>query len=124
MSHPIIHIEISAQDRQEAANFYKAIFGWETQDFPDMDYTTFKSGEGGIGGGFMTVRDDSPAGTVVAYIQTDDINATLSQIEAHGGKVLVPPMDIPGVGRFAHFSDPTGNLMAVLQPAPMEGQAP
>ena len=123
MSHPIIHLELSAQDRQEAANFYKTIFGWETQDFPDMDYTTFKSGERGIGGGFMTVRDDSPAGTVVAYIETADINDTLAQIEAHGGKTLTPPMDIPGVGQFAHFSDPTGNRMAVLQPAPMEEQA-
>jgi len=117
MSHPIIHIEISAADRQEAVKFYTEIFGWQTQDFPQMNYTTFSFGQEGMGGGFNPVQEGNPPGTVVPYIQTDDIDAVLAKVEAKGGKTLMPKMEIPGVGFIAQFSDPTGNRMALLTPA-------
>jgi len=121
MTHPIVHIELSAADRQAAARFYADIFGWQTQDFPEMNYTTFSTGEGSVGGGLNPVQEGNPAGTVVPYIQTDDIDATLAKIEARGGQTVVPKMEIPGVGFIAHFSDPTGNRMALLTPVESQG---
>jgi predicted enzyme related to lactoylglutathione lyase len=116
MSHPIVHIELSADNVKALAKFYVDTFGWETQNWPEMDYITFTSGKERVGGGFNPVQEGNPAGTVVTYIHCDDIGAILAKIEANGGKIMVPPMDIPGVGQMAHFSDPTGNHMAVLQP--------
>jgi predicted enzyme related to lactoylglutathione lyase len=117
--HPIVHIEISAGERQAAARFYEDVFGWETSDIPEMDYTTFEY-EQGRGGGFNPVSESNLAGTVIIYILADDIEAMLAKIEAQGGQTIQPKMEIPGVGWFALFKDPTGNQMALFKNLPRE----
>jgi uncharacterized protein len=117
MSRSIVHVEFAGEDRRELAEFYSSIFGWELQEFPDMNYTTFSSGQGGLGGGFAPVGDINPRGAVVVYIDVDDVEATLDAIEERGGKRLHPPLDIPGVGTIAHFTDPGGNRVAVIKGA-------
>lgn len=113
---PFIHVELSAQNLESMKEFYGEVFNWKFEDFPEANYVTFSTGEGGLGGGFNPVSEENPAGTVVNYIQCDDIKATLAAIEASGGKALMEPMPIPGVGQIAHFHDPSGNLLSVLQP--------
>ena len=61
--HKIIHIELSAKDRKALSKFYSDVFGWESQDFEGMNYTTFKAGDG-VGGGFNQVTEENPQGTV------------------------------------------------------------
>jgi predicted enzyme related to lactoylglutathione lyase len=117
MSHPIVHIELSADSPEELAKFYEDTFGWETQRWPEMDYITFSSKKDSIGGGFNPVQDGNPSGTVITYIQTEDLAASMAKVEANGGTITLPPTDIPGVGQMAHFTDPTGNPMALLEPA-------
>ncbi|MEJ2706187.1 MAG: VOC family protein [Anaerolineales bacterium] len=109
----IVHIELSADDREKAAEFYSKLFGWEVQQIPEMNYATFRAGEG-PGGGFNPVSEDNPAGTVTIYVNSEDIEADLSKIESLGGKTLVPKTEIPTVGWFAMFMDPTGNKLALL----------
>ncbi|MGD2157275.1 MAG: VOC family protein [Anaerolineales bacterium] len=118
--HPIAHIEFSARDREEAGKFYSEVFGWKVQQMPEMNYATFEA-EGGPGGGFNPVTEDYPAGTIFVYIQTDDIEATLKEIEAAGGKTIIPKTVIPSVGWYAFFSDPTGNKVALY--TDMDAQA-
>lgn len=117
MPRPIVHVELSAEDRSALGQFYSSVFGWELQEWPEMNYTTFSSGEGSVGGGFASVGDGMPKGAVVIYIDVDDVQATLKEIEQQGGKTLMPPTDIPGVGTMAHFSDPSGNQVAILKAA-------
>jgi predicted enzyme related to lactoylglutathione lyase len=112
--HPVVHIEISAKDRKDAAKFYHDVFGWQVEQIPDMDYATFNPGEG-VGGGFNPVTKENPAGTVTVYIGTDDIEATLGDIESAGGKIIAPKAEIPGMGWFAFFKDPTGNTLALFK---------
>ena len=112
MSHPIVHVEFSSRDRAESANFYSVVFGWKTVDLPEMNYTIYEA-EGGPGGGFNLVTDQKPAGTVAVYISTDDIDTTLADVEANGGKTLIPKSEIPQTGWFAFFSDPTGNVVGL-----------
>lgn len=121
MSHPIVHIELSAHDHAAAGEWYQKLFGWELQSFPGMNYTTFTSGEGAPGGGFSPVQEGNKPGMTVIYISTDDINATLAKVVEAGGTKTLDPMEVPGVGQIAWFDDPTGNHMALLQPAEMEG---
>lgn len=112
--HPIVHIEFSANDREAAAQFYNDVFGWEIQHMPEMNYSTFMCDDK-LGGGFNPVTDQNPAGTVTVYIQVEDFEATLAQIEARGGKTILPKTEIPGVGWFAFFTDPTGNKVALYK---------
>jgi hypothetical protein len=113
--HPIVHVEISAADRKESAKFYSTVFGWEMQHIDEMHYTTFATGEGEVGGGLNPVTAENPAGTVAVYIDTDDIEATLADIEANGGQTIKGKTEIPQMGWFAFFKDPTGNTLALYK---------
>lgn len=57
--------------------------------------------------------DGSPRVTV--YVQVPDLQATLDQAVAMGGRVLMPPAEIPGVVTLALFADPDGNAIGLLK---------
>jgi predicted enzyme related to lactoylglutathione lyase len=116
--HKIVHIEISAKDRKALSKFYADVFGWEMKHIDDMDYTTFKAGDG-VGGGFNPVTEQNPIGTVTVYIETDDVTASLLDVQKAGGTILMPEMEIPSTGKFGIFRDPQGNMLAVFKPYPM-----
>jgi predicted enzyme related to lactoylglutathione lyase len=121
MSHEIVHIEFSAKDRKALSKFYANVFGWTVEDIDQMNYTTFKGGEG-LGGGFNPVTDQTPAGTTTVYIGTDDVTASLKAVERAGGTILVPESEIPNMGKFGLFRDPQGNMVGLYKAYPMPGQ--
>ena len=112
--HHLVHFEFSAHDRQAAGQFYSDLFGWEISDMPEMNYATFETGS--VGGGLNPVSETNPAGTVLVYIGTDDIESTLAKAETLGGKIVTPKTEIPETGWFAFFSDPTGNVIGLFTP--------
>ena len=116
--HTIVHVEISAKDLAAASKFYAELFGWEIQPMPEMNYATFSPGKEEVGGGFNPVSEENPAGTVLVYIDTEDIEASLAKAESLGGKTLVPKTEIPGMGWFAVFSDLTGNSIGLYTGMP------
>jgi predicted enzyme related to lactoylglutathione lyase len=120
-SHPIVHVEIPASDTKAGGKFYGEVFGWKIETDPTFDYTMFQV-EGGPGGGFTSTSDSSPMkskpGDVLVYIGTDDIDASLRQVEAHGGKVVMPKTEIPNTGWFSIFTDPTGNRIGLFTSLP------
>ena len=66
--------------------------------------------KGGPGGGFVVPWGNAPVeykrDRLLVYLATDDIDATLATIEAHGGKTVLPTTEIPQVGWWAVFTDP------------------
>ncbi len=111
--HFICHVDISANNQEEAGKFYERLFGWKIQPIPQMDYSTFATGEG-PGGGFSQVGDQTRAGQVLVSVSTDDIDASLAKAESLGGKTVMPKTEIPTVGWFGIFTDPTGNQIALF----------
>lgn len=118
---PIVHIEIPARDPLQGSQFYAQLFGWETSAVSEMDYVTFRAGPE-MGGGFPRIDGQMyKPDDVTVYIGVDDIEATLKRIEELGGKTIAPKMEIPGMGWFAFFSDPSGNRMALYTAMAMPG---
>jgi len=119
-SHPIVHIEIPAGNMQAATEFYAAVFDWNIQTDPTYSYSMF-SAEGGPGGGFVGIDEGGDMqyklDSLLVYIGTDDIDASLAKIAAQGGKVVQPKTEIPHVGWFARFTDPAGNNLALFTAA-------
>lgn len=109
---PIVHFDISAKDPAVSSKFYGDVFGWKIQKDDKFSYYMFQA-EGGPGGGFVQVGKDYKAGEVIPYIMSQDIDADLKKISAHGGKVLSPKTEIPGIGWFAFFADPAGNRIGL-----------
>jgi predicted enzyme related to lactoylglutathione lyase len=116
--HPIVHFELSSTDQEKMKAFYGTVFGWAFQEWPEMNYVTFSTGEGELGGGFSPVSDQYPAGLVVNYIRCDDINAAIASIKSNGGKLIMRVMEVPGVGQIVMFTDPSGNTVGLIQPGP------
>ncbi len=111
----IIHLEIPAANRKVTAEFYDKLFGWSFQHSTDLTpYTTFKAGN--VGGGYPDLGDMYKPGDILPYVESEDIESDLRQVESLGGKLLAPKMEIPGYGWFAIFADPTGNRMALFTP--------
>lgn len=117
--HTVVHIEFSAKNLEAAAKFYNQLFGWKVEQMPEMNYATFEA-EGGSGGGFSPINDQNPAGTVLVYIETDDIDASLAKAKSLGGKIITPKQEIPGMGWFGIFADPTGNHVGLFTAKPTE----
>jgi predicted enzyme related to lactoylglutathione lyase len=113
----IVHIEIAANSPQSSADFYQKLFGWKMQPMPEMNYIMWDP-EVAPGGGFPEVSEINPAGQVLIYIDSPEINADLQAIEALGGKVIQPKTEIPGMGWFAIFKDPTDNAIGLFQSLP------
>ena len=109
----IVHVEIPAANVESAGKFYQDLFGWKIQPMPEMNYSMWEAGNGDEYGGFPQVSDDNPAGQVLVYIASDDIEADLKKVEKLGGKVLHQKTEIPGMGWFGVFQDPTGNTLGL-----------
>ena len=104
-------------DVESAKKFYTQLFGWETEDMPteNMSYTITKIGDAGVGG-IMPLPPESegvPPHWGV-YITVDDVDATASKAEELGGRIHVPPTDIPNVGRFCVIQDPQGSMISAI----------
>jgi predicted enzyme related to lactoylglutathione lyase len=49
-----------------------------------------------------------------SYVTVHDVDATARHAEVLGAKTLVPPTDIPNVGRFCTFQDPQGAVISAI----------
>lgn len=54
------------------------------------------------------------------YVAVDDADATIARARKLGATIPMDPEDIPGVGRFGVLQDPTGAVLAIMQPQPMD----
>jgi uncharacterized protein len=112
MSSPVTWFEITSPDHASLRDFYGDLFGWQLQPVEGMDYALVAAGDGGIGGG---IAGSDGQNQVVFYIQVDDPQAILDQIEARGGKTVVPVTVVPDMVTFAQFADPSGNVVGLVK---------
>ena len=115
MGQPVVHWEIGAKDAKKLQDFYRQLFDWKIDVHPEMKYGMVTTGgQGGINGGIFGTEGKRPP-YLTFYVQVDDLQAHLDKAVNLGAKAVVPPTPIPGVGSFAMFHDPEGNLMGLLK---------
>jgi predicted enzyme related to lactoylglutathione lyase len=112
MGRPVVHFEIGCRDLAKTNEFYSKLFDWQIQQYGPAGF--INTGEGGIPG-HTTSLGHEPYNYVTVYVQVDDVKAYLDKAVALGGKMLVPPVEIP-TGKFAWMADPEGNMIGLLQP--------
>lgn len=117
MARPV-HFEILANEPQKIADFYSKVLGWEiaSPNGPEAYWlvTTGPEGTPGINGGIMGRHFQQ---AVINTIQVESLDEMIAKIEAAGGKKVLGPQEITGVGMHAYCSDPEGNMFGILQPA-------
>jgi hypothetical protein len=112
------HFSINADDLARARGFYAAVFGWTFESWGPPGFYLI-GGLGDAGSGSLQERRELVPGQRIGTFETtfavDDIVATLAAVVAHGGRVLMQPHRIEGVGEIGYFVDTEGNVCGVGQ---------
>jgi uncharacterized protein len=113
-----IWYELMTGDPDAAARFYGQVMGWNVAPPPPgstADYRMLTFGDGNVGG-MMPAPDGAPPAWLI-YFGVDDVDAAVSRAAGLGATTMVPPTDIPNVGRFAMLADPQGAPFYVMRGA-------
>jgi len=107
----INYLELPAKDMQKTQVFFEQAFGWEFQAYSDQ-YMAFRYA--GMAGGFYLsgLQAATSNGSALIVIYSDNLLATQEKIKRLGGKIIKPIFRFPGGRRF-HFTEPSGNELAV-----------
>lgn len=110
--------ELATTDLEAAQNFYKELLGWQIKESNAtgaMVYNEIVVGDEHVGGIYKMGPDCGGAPSHwMAYVAVEDVDAKARQVWELGGKVCVPPTDIPNVGRFCVVNDPTGATISLI----------
>jgi predicted enzyme related to lactoylglutathione lyase len=109
--------ELMTTDSAGARKFYEQLLGWQFTEFPmeNMSYWVIKAGGEEVGG-IMNIPPE-PGGIPPhwgVYVTVDNVDASAKKVQELGGRIMVPPTDIPDVGRFCVFHDPQGAVLSLI----------
>lgn len=111
--HAIDYIEITVRDLAAAKRFYTEAFGWQFNDY-GPGYAGIQGPDREVGG--LAQGDHTAGGGPLVILFSNDLEATVAAVRAAGGTIAKEPYGFPGGRRF-HFTDPSGNELAVWAPA-------
>lgn len=105
--HALDYTELTVTDLSAAKAFYAAAFGWRFHPY-GPGYAGIQGNGREVGG----LRADSECTGALVLLYSRDLDATLRAVRDAGGRIVNGPYAFPGGRRF-HFTDPSGNELAV-----------
>jgi uncharacterized protein len=125
MANSVVHFEIFATDVERARKFYERVFGWQFEVAGPPDFYLIVTGpdtDPGIKNGLIAKRSgpaaQGPLNSFRCTIGVRAIKESMSAIEAGGGKLRSPIVDIPEVGKVVEFADTEDNVACIFQYIP------
>lgn len=122
--------EIVSANPAKSREFYANVFGWtpkvvsavDTSRAPapgEDEYTIYSKDSVEIAGGAVKTDSVTDVGAPgwVNYIQVNNVDTAAESAVKNGGKILKPPYDMAGAGRFALVRDPDGIVVGLVAPA-------
>jgi uncharacterized protein len=103
---PVVFFDIAGEDSEKQKQFYSEVFAWDIDaggNFSTMAITPLPA----------LIRRDPPE--TVIYLGVRGIAETMQLIEAHGGSVVYPRFEVPGVVVLGMFRDPAGNRVGLVE---------
>ena len=100
------HVAINAADLPRSARFYEHVFGWRFEPYRQEGF--MRTTAGGL---IVALQARRPLGGVdvtgfEATVAVPDAGAAAERARATGGRVLMEPTTIPGVGELVFLGDP------------------
>lgn len=109
----VCYLQLPAANRDRAAAFYQAVFGWQIEaHHPDFEAP-------GLIGQWVEGRPPARDAGPMLWIHVSDMPATLEQVIKHGGEVLEPPVPDGPTRTLATIIDPEGNPIGLAGHAPL-----
>lgn len=109
----INYVEFPAKDLTATKQFFIDAFAWDFTDY-GPEYSAFSVASAGLEGGFF-LSDQAAStqnGSALVVLYSEDLESTESKVIAAGGNIVKPIFTFPGGRRF-HFTEPSGNELAV-----------
>ena len=115
MGKPIVHWEIvSNGPAKDVQGFYADLFGWKIDADNPLQYGLVAPADaGGVAGGISGSTDPNLPGHVTVYVQVEDPDMVLKEIESRGGTIVLPTTEIVPGTTIALFTDPWGSLVGL-----------
>ena len=126
--------ELVTSDVEGAKSFYSRVVGWNVEPFeasptPYWLWTAF----GHPAAGLMGLPEESLQQGIppywLGYVHCSNLNSSCEQVRNLGGEIVIPPVEMDGVGRFAQLNDSQGAPLGLMEPAdpppaPSEQESP
>src|SRR5690606_34013201 len=125
--HPVVHFEMPYEDQARVAAFYKKAFGWKmnitgaeyggyvTAHTAETDEQNMVKTSGAINGGFFPKSTPGTVPVTSVVISVDNMQEAMQNVTEAGGTIVREPVEIPGVGMWAVFTDSEGNRVSLMQ---------
>jgi catechol 2,3-dioxygenase-like lactoylglutathione lyase family enzyme len=114
-THGLHHVSLGAEDVDESTRFYVEVLGGRLLPRPDFGFAGAWVEIGGSQVHLIT-SEERPSGANHFALQVPDRDAAVSELRTKGVDVRVSERDLPGTGKQAFFTDPSGNLIELNQP--------
>jgi uncharacterized protein len=110
--------EFASAEPAATRRFLEKVFGWTFRSvkMPMGEYLAYETPGAGRGG-IRPLRADENAHSI-AYVRVEDLDAALVRVQRAGGTIVLPRVDVPGMGSFFWFRVPGGPLLACWQDLP------
>lgn len=112
-----IWYELITGNADGAERFYGRVLGWHFSRPPggmERDYRIAKTDGTSVAGVMQCPTGPEMPTRWFVYFGVDDVDRTADEARLAGATIHVPPTDIPGVGRFALFADPQGQIAYIM----------
>ena len=109
--------ELMTSDPDRSVEFYRAIGGFDVNrmEMGPMVYHVLQKDDQPRAGIMKADKPDIPVAWL-PYVQVGSCDRSADRAKQLGANMFHSPTDIPNVGRFAVFADPTGAAIGILQP--------
>lgn len=111
--------EIPVRNMDRAQKFYETVLGQalRREAMGPQTLAVFDSAQAGVGGCLLAgaeVPAPSATGSLVYLNAKPSLDAALARVEAAGGRITTPKVQLPGdMGYFAHMTDTEGNRVGL-----------
>ncbi|HXW14032.1 MAG TPA: VOC family protein [Terriglobia bacterium] len=110
--------DLNTPDPQRAGKFYSDLLGWKLEKGANdaSGYLHIKNGDKHIGGipPAQYLPKGAPAHWLI-YFHVAGVEASTDRVSQMGGKVHMPPQNMPNVGAWSVVADPQGAAFALFK---------
>lgn len=116
----IVWTDLSVENAAEVKDFYRAVAGWKPRPVDMGGYDDFNmtlpAGGGSVAGICHSrgANADLPHQWLI-YIVVDDLDASMKECWAQGGRVITGPKPIGPGEQFCVIRDPSGAVAALME---------
>ena len=110
------HFAINADDVGRARGFYENVFGWTFQPWGPPEF--FMVQAGAVQGSLQRRRELAPGLVLHGFecsFAIDDVQRVVAAVRAAGGRILMEPTILPGIGELIFFQDTEGNVAGAMR---------